>query len=348
MQRRLAPTIFYGVMVPLLIAGVLAGIAIGSVPMTWSTIVRVLAVELLPPGWIDPLPITRAEDVIVWLIRVPRVIVAATVGAGLATAGVLMQSLFRNPLAEPSLIGVGPGAVLGAVVVFVTGWSTASAVTLPLIAIATAFASLFLVYGASTRGGGTPTTTLLLTGIAVGAFLTAMSSLLLSLNIVAWQVAQEIVFWMMGGLDSRTWAHVWLSTPFVAIGLAAALMQSSTLDLLLLGEETAASLGVDVEVAKRLLVFTSALLTGASVAVAGLIGFVGLIVPHAVRLLLGPAHRRLLPASAVAGSAFLVACDLVARTARPPAEIRLGVVTALCGAPFFLVLMARRLNEVGE
>jgi iron complex transport system permease protein len=348
MQRRLAPTIFYGVMVPLLIAGVLAGIAVGSVPMAWSTIVHVLAVELLPPGWIDPLPITRAEEVIVWLIRVPRVIVAATVGAGLATAGVLMQSLFRNPLAEPSLIGVGPGAVLGAVVVFVTGWSTASAVTLPLIAIASAFASLFLVYGASTRGGGTPTPTLLLTGIAVGAFLTAMSSLLLSLNVVAWQVAQEIVFWMMGGLDSRTWAHVWLSTPFVAIGLVAALMQSSTLDLLLLGEETAASLGVDVEVAKRLLVFTSALLTGASVAVAGLIGFVGLIVPHAVRLLLGPGHRRLLPASAVAGSAFLVACDLVARTARPPAEIRLGVVTALCGAPFFLVLMARRLNEVGE
>jgi len=270
------------------------------------------------------------------------------VGAGLATAGAMMQSLFRNPLAEPSLTGVGPGAVLGAVVVFVSGWSTVSVVMLPLSAVGGALLALFLVYAIATRGGATPITTLLLAGIAVGSFLTAISSLLISVNIVTWQVAQEIVFWMMGGLDGRTWAHVWLSLPFVAVGLVAAMFQTRTLDLLLLGEESASALGVDIEGAKRLLVFTSALLTGASVAVAGLVGFVGLIVPHAVRLLLGPGHRTLLPASAVSGAAFLIGCDLLARTVRPPAEIRLGVVTALCGAPFFLLLLLRRLREAHE
>ena len=347
-RGRLSPPLFYALAMPLLIGLAVTGIVVGSTTLDWSTVVRVLAAKLLPSGWVSWGSSTRAEEAIVWLIRVPRVIVAAIVGAGLATAGVMMQSLFRNPLAEPSLTGVGPGAVLGGVTAFVTGWTATSVVSLPLAAIGSALLALFLVYGIATRGGATPITTLLLAGIAVGAFLSALSSLLLSVNIVTWQVAQEIVFWMMGGLDSRTWAHVWLSGPFVAIGVAAALLQSRTLDLMLLGEENAAALGVDVEGAKRQLVVTSALLTGASVAVAGLVGFVGLVVPHGVRLLLGPRHRTLLPASAVAGGAFLIGCDLVARTVRPPAELRLGVVTALCGAPLFLVLLLRRLREGRE
>jgi iron complex transport system permease protein len=302
----------------------------------------------MPAGWIAPSGISSADVTIVWLMRLPRVLVAFVVGAGLSTAGVLMQGLFRNPLAEPSLTGVGPGAVLGAVAMFVTGWSAISLAALPIAAMLLAFAALTLVYAIATRDGVAPVATLLLAGIAVGAFLTALSSLLLSLNIVTWQVAQDIVFWTMGGLDSRTWAHVWLSAPFVAIGIVSALLQGRTLDLLLLGEENAAALGVDVEAAKRLVLITSALLTGASVAAAGLVGFVGLVVPHAVRLLLGPSHRTLLPASAIAGGAFVILCDLVARTARPPAEIRLGVVTALCGAPFFLVLLLRQTRAVAE
>jgi len=347
-EGRLSPVYFYLAFVPLLAAVGMAGIVVGSTSLDWSAVLRVLAVKILPASWVDPLSVTRADEAIVWLIRVPRVIVAAVVGAGLATGGAIMQALFRNPLAEPSLTGVGPGAVLGAVVVFVTGWGTTSVVALPLASIGSALLALLLVYGIATRGGVTPITTLLLAGIAVGAFLTAVSSLLISLNIVTWQVAQDIVFWMMGGLDSRTWAHVWLSAPFVLTGLVAALLQFRTLDLLLLGEDTAAALGVDVEASKRLLVLTSAVLTGASVAVAGLVGFVGLVVPHAVRLVLGPGHRTLLPASALAGATFLIACDLVARTVRPPAEIRLGVVTALCGAPLFLVLLLRNLREGTE
>jgi iron complex transport system permease protein len=347
-RGRVRPVWFYAAMIPILLLITVMAVMVGSTPVTWTTVVHVLTAKLLPSGWVDTSAVTRADDAIVWLIRLPRVVVAAVVGAGLATAGAMMQSLFRNPLAEPSLTGVGPGAVLGAVLVFVTGWSTASVVMLPLSSIAGALLALFLVYAIATRGGATPITTLLLAGIAVGSFLTAISSLLISVNIVTWQVAQEIVFWMMGGLEGRTWAHVWLSLPFVAVGLVAAMLQTRTLDLLLLGEESATALGVEIESAKRLLVFTSALLTGASVAVAGLVGFVGLIIPHAVRLLLGPGHRTLLPASAVSGAAFLIGCDLMARTVRPPAEIRLGVVTALCGAPFFLVLLLRRLREAHE
>ena len=342
---RIRPATFYAVAAPLLLLALVTGVVVGSTYLEWSVVLRVLASKLLPGGWIDLGSVSRPEEAIVWVIRLPRVLVAGVVGAGLATAGAMMQSLFRNPLAEPSLTGVGPGAVFGAVVVFVTGWGAASVVALPLASIASALLALMLVYAIATRGGSTPITSLLLTGIAVGALLTAGSSLLISLNIVTWQVAQEIVFWMMGGLDSRTWAHVWLSAPFVLVGFCAALLQSRTLDLLLLGEETAQSLGVDIEPAKRLVVATSALLTGAAVAVAGLVGFVGLVVPHAVRLLLGPGHRTLLPASAVAGAAFVILCDLAARTVRPPAEVRLGVVTALCGAPLFLMLLIRRLRE---
>ena len=344
-RGRIHPTAFYSVMVPLLLLGLVTGVVVGSTSLEWPVVLRVLASKLLPAGWIDLTSVSRAEEAIVWVIRLPRVLVAGIVGAGLATAGAMMQSLFRNPLAEPTLTGVGPGAVLGAVAVFVTGWGGASVVALPLASIVSALLALTLVYAIATRGGSTPITALLLTGIAVGALFTAASSLLISLNIVTWQVAQEIVFWMMGGLDSRTWAHVWISAPFVLVGFGAALLQSRTLDLLLLGEETAQSLGVEIETAKRLVVTTSALLTGASVAVAGLVGFVGLLVPHAVRLLLGPGHRTLLPATAVTGAAFVMLCDLAARTVRPPAEVRLGVVTALCGAPLFLLLLVRRLRE---
>jgi iron complex transport system permease protein len=215
-------------------------------------------------------------------------------------------------------------------------------ITLPLLAMLGALLALALVYLMATRGGVTPVSTLLLAGVAVSALLGAVSTLLLSLNIVNWQIAQDIVFWMMGGLDARTWTHVWLCAPFVLLGLVAALVQTRDLDLLQLGEETAASLGVDIEPSKRMLTLTAAILTGAAVAVAGMIGFVGLLVPHAVRLILGPANRSLLLASAVTGGAFLVLCDILARTIHPPNEIRLGIVTALFGGPLFIFLLLRQ------
>ncbi len=176
----------------------------------------------------------------------------------------------------------------------------------------------------------------------------AISSLLISLSIVNWQVAQEIVFWMMGGLDSRTWTHVWISAPFILLAMALGLYYARDLDLLMQGEETAAALGVEVESSKRVIIVIAALLTGSCVAVAGAVGFVGLIVPHVVRIFVGPSHRALLPASAITGAVFLIFCDLLARTLHPPTEIRLGIITAVFGAPFFLFLLLRKFHEVNR
>jgi iron complex transport system permease protein len=344
-KQRLDPAVFYAALLPILIVSILAAIAIGSTRLDWRTIIHVAALKLLPTGWVNPSGVTKADVVIVWLIRIPRVVVAAFVGMGLATAGAVMQGLFRNPLAEPSLVGTGSGAILGAVISFAAGWSIRSVVSLPVAAMIGAFAALAVVYAMATRGGITPVGTLLLGGIAVTSLLTAVYSLLISLTIVNWQIGQEIVFWIMGGLDARSWTHVWLCAPFVLVGLAGAMFQTRDLDLIQQGEETAASFGVDVESSKRFLALTAAILTGASVAVAGGIGFVGLVVPHAVRLLVGPSNRALIPASALTGAAFLILCDLLARTIHPPVEIRLGVITALVGGPLFIVLLMRRYWE---
>lgn len=344
-KRRLNLAAFYAALVPILILSILAGIAIGSTTIDWRTIIHVAALKLLPTGWVNPAGITQADTVIVWLIRIPRVVVAGFVGMGLAVAGAVMQGLFRNPLAEPSLVGAGSGAILGAVISFAAGWSVRSVVSLPLAAMIGAFVALAVVYVMATRGGVTPIGTLLLAGIAVTSLLTAVSSLLISLTIVNWQIGQEIVFWMMGGLDARSWTHVWLCAPFVIVGLAAAMFQTRDLDLIQQGEETAASFGVDVESSKRFLALTAAILTGASIAVAGGVGFVGLVVPNAVRLLVGPSNRALIPASALTGAAFLILCDLLARTIHPPVEIRLGVITALVGGPLFIGLLMRRYWE---
>jgi iron complex transport system permease protein len=341
-QSRLRVRTFYGFLLPILLLTLVAGIGIGSTKISWPTILRVVEVKVFPHAWVGEVNTAQADRVIVWLIRIPRVLVAFFVGAGLAASGVIMQALFRNPLAEPGLVGAGAGAVLGGVIAFVTGWSAASVISLPLLAMLGALAALGIVYAMATRGGTTPVATLLLSGVAATALLGAVSSLLLSINIVNWQIAQEIVFWMMGGLDARTWTHVWLCAPFIVLGLIAALLQTRDLDLLQLGEETAASFGVDVEASKRMLTLTAAILTGSAVAVAGMVGFVGLVVPHAIRLILGPSNRVLIFASALTGGVFLILCDILARTIHPPTEVRLGIVTALFGGPLFIVLLMRQ------
>jgi len=339
--------LYYGFGSPMLLLAAIAGIGIGSTYMSWGTILQVLAAKLMPAAWVDASSLTKADEVIVWMIRLPRTIVAACVGAGLSVAGAVMQGLFRNPLAEPGLAGAGAGAVLGAVIAFVLGWSTVAVASLPACAITGALLSLLMVYAMATRAGITPVSTLLLAGIAVSSLLTAISSLLISMSIVNWQIAQEIVFWMMGGLEARTWTHVWLCAPLVAMGAVVSIFYARELDLLQQSEEVAAAFGVDVEFTKRTLMFISALLTGASVAVAGSIAFVGLVVPHAVRLMLGPSARTLLPASALGGAIFLLLCDLVARTVHPPTELRLGVVTSLIGGPLFIWLLVRHYREAG-
>lgn len=342
--KQMMRVVFNIVVVLVLLVSVIGSVSIGSTHVDWRATTRVIGAKLFP-FWISTTDISRADQVIVWLIRVPRMIVAALVGAGLAIAGALLQGLFRNPLAEPNIVGVGPGAVLGAVLVFMSGLALHSALALPMAAFLGALLALAAIYTLATRGGVTPISTLLLSGIAMGALLGAVSSLLISLSIINWQVAQEILFWSMGGLDSRTWTHVWISAPFIIFSGILSMYYARDLDLMMQGEETAAALGVDVESSKRAIMVTAALLTGTSVAVAGTIGFVGLIIPHVVRLFVGPAHRTLLPASCISGAAFLILCDLLARTLHPPTEIRLGIITAAFGAPFFLYLLVRKFRE---
>lgn len=339
--------VYFSVVTLLLVIFVVLGIAVGSVSIAPETVVRVLLAQVLPNDWIETASVSEAQQVIVLLIRTPRVIIAALVGASLAIAGAQMQGLFKNPLASPDIIGTSAGGALGAVLAFAFGLSARSLFYLPVFAFVGSFVALFTVYFIATRRGRTPIATLLLAGIALGALIGAATSFLITSTSVRFEVAQEILFWLLGGLDNRTWAHVWIALPPVALGILVSLFYTRELDLLLAGEEIALSLGVEVERTKRILLTVTALLTGAAVAVSGVVGFVGLIVPHIVRQFLGPGHRTLLPASALTGAAFLVAADLLARTLIRPEEIRLGIITAVFGAPFFLYLLLRHRREVG-
>jgi iron complex transport system permease protein len=333
--------IFFVVTAGLLLALVVLGVSIGSTRVPAAFVARVLLAHALPSGWLDLGDINQAQQAIIWQLRAPRVLVAGLVGASLAIAGTLMQGLFRNPLASPDIVGTSAGGALGAVVAMASGAAMHSVLALPLFSFAGSLVALLAVYLIATRRGRTPIATLLLAGVALSALFSAANSFLISITWVRWDVAQEITFWLMGGLDNRRWIHCLMLLPCAAIGLGVALGYGRELDLLLLGEETALALGIEVERTRRILLVNAALLTGAAVAVSGVIGFVGLISPHLARLLIGPSHRRLLPASVLTGAVFLLTADLVARTVIRPEEMRLGIVTAGFGAPFFLLLLLR-------
>ncbi len=324
----------------------IVGIAVGSTDIPIDIVLRVLASKVLPSDWVDTQGITESQQVIVWLIRVPRVIIAALVGAALAMAGAQMQGLFKNPLASPGIIGTSSGAALGAVIVLATGLATRSMFYIPLFAFLGAFLALFTVYALALLRGNTPVATLLLAGVALNALIGAMTSFVITMAWLEYDVAREIIFWLMGGLENRTWLHVWIVLPGIIVGSIIALLYTRELDILLMGTDTAYSLGVEVEQVKRIILTSTALLTGAAVAVSGVVGFVGLIIPHIVRLIIGPLHRSLIPASAITGATFLILADLLARTLHRPEEIRLGILTAIFGAPFFLYLLIRHRREI--
>ena len=283
-----------------------------------------------------------AEAVIVRSIRPPRIALAVLVGAALALSGAVMQGFFQNPMADPYIVGVSSGAALGA--------TTALSLSLDfwflgvhsvsVFAFGGALSVTLLVYGISLRGGKTPVTVLLLTGIAVGSLAAAITSLLLITS--TRMELHRILFWLLGSLSSRRWEHVHMIWPYTLVGAVVIQLFARDLNLLLQGEENAQYMGVRVELVKRTLLVVAALLTAAAVAVSGIIGFVGLVVPHVMRLLTGPDHRSLFPASILGGAILVVGADLVARTAISPAEIPLGVITALLGCPFFLFLLRRR------
>ncbi|MFC7324083.1 vitamin B12 ABC transporter permease BtuC [Halorubrum rutilum] len=302
-------------------------------------------------------PVDGVHAQIVVGVRLPRILMAALVGAALASAGTVMQGFFRNPMADPSIIGVSSGAAVGAVAFIVFPAALSATVTLPLVgavdlglshgagvslsAFAGALAAAFGVYAIATRHGRTPVATLLLAGVAVQTFLGAVISYL---QLQAGESLRRVVAWLMGHLSGASWSEVAATAVVVPPLFLLLLAYARDLNVLLLGEEEARGLGIAVERTKRILLAASALITAAGVAFAGVIGFVGLIVPHILRLVVGPDHRVLLPTATLAGGSFLVAADTVARAGST--ELPVGIVTAAVGAPFFVYLLMNR--EVHE
>jgi iron complex transport system permease protein len=313
--------------------------SVGSVRIPLLTTIGIL-VDRLPfvdiaPTWPD------AVATIVLELRLPRVILAGLVGAALATAGATYQGLFRNPLADPYLIGVAQGASLGAVVGFLVpaAWNFAGFGLIPLLAFAGALLATFTVYLLARVGKTLPVTTLILSGVALSALLGSIVSYLV---ITSGEAMHGIIFWLMGSFSLSRWSEVGVILPYIAVGTGVIMVFARLLNVMQLDEEQAQQLGVNVERLKLILLGAATLITAASVAFVGTIGFVGIIIPHAVRIIWGADHRSLLPLSVLTGAIFMILADLAARTLLSPAEIPIGVITAICGAPFFLYLLRRR------
>jgi len=312
-----------------LIASVLLGVRFGSVPLSTATVIDVLL------GRGEPV----ARDIVLQL-RMPRVLLGGLVGGGLAVAGATFQALLRNPLAEPYILGISGGASVGAVLVLALGLAAAGSWVLPLAAFAGALLAIALVFRVATSTGrAMDVRVLLLAGVVVAAFFSACIALILSISSA--RTVQSAVLWIMGSLSAASWRSLILTAAYTLPACLVLMGMARPLNLMAIGEETAHYLGADVEGVKRVSLGVAALVTAAGVAVAGVIGFVGLVVPHAVRMLAGSDHRALLPLSFLAGAAFLTAADLVARLVLAPTEIPIGVVTAFVGVPFFLVLLRR-------
>ncbi|WP_435236293.1 FecCD family ABC transporter permease [Psychromonas sp. PT13] len=337
-NSRAIPIILFGLLFTFFILSLL-GILQGPADISLNHIGEILRQQIVTSQTTN---IPQWQSSIIMDVRLPRVIIALFAGASLALCGLVMQGMFRNPLASPSVLGVSSGASLGAVIAIYLGFSLISAWAIPLFAFIGAGISLAIVYRVASNRGQTSIATLLLSGVAISALNVAAISLLLALSLSNWDVARMIIYWTMGGLDGRTWDHIFIILPIVLSGFALLLFYSKQLDLLLLGEQHALSVGVDVKRVRRNLLIISTAMVGASVSVVGGIGFIGLVVPHIMRLLLGPTHRYLLPACLFAGGITLLGADLFVNTFFNGQAIPLGVITAALGAPFFLFLLVKQ------
>ncbi|MET8814902.1 iron ABC transporter permease [Streptomyces sp. NPDC004549] len=289
-----------------------------------------------PLGLGHPVGDSFAESAL-WEIRMPRVVMSLLVGAVLATAGALMQGVFGNPLAEPGVVGVSSGSALGAAFVIVAGVDVLGQFTVPVAAFVTGLVAVLLVYLLSRAGGRTEVVTLVLTGIAINAV--AGAGLAFCMFFGSQTARDQIVFWQLGSLNGSRWAYVGSVAPFAAVGLLGACLLARRLDLLALGDRAARHLGVDVERLRVTAIVLIAVMVAAAVAFSGVIGFVGLVVPHLVRMAVGPGHRVLIPASMLGGAVLLAVADVVARTAVAYADLPIGMLTALVGGPFFFWLL---------
>ncbi|HIG73659.1 MAG TPA: iron ABC transporter permease [Bacteroidetes bacterium] len=339
--RRVA--LVLGGLAVLLVVGMVASIATGAVALSPGEVLAVLADRI---GVTLPWAFTAQQEAVLLSIRLPRVLLGGIVGAGLATGGAVLQGLFRNPLADPGLVGVSSGAALGAALAIVLGASVSASAAwagpamVAVAAFAVGLATTAVVYRIATQMGRTSVTTMLLAGIAVNALCgAAVGALVLFADDGQ---LRDLTFWTLGSLGGATWSALAVAVPLVGAVLFAAPWLARSLDAMLLGEAEAGHLGVNTQRVKAVAVSLAALAVAAATAVSGLIGFVGLVAPHLIRLVLGPGHRALLPGAAFCGAALLVFADLAARLLLAPAEIPIGIVTALVGGPFFLWLLVRQ------
>ncbi len=330
----------------LLAVSIVVSLSIGSAGISVRDVWGILIHQL--PWLADkPVPYSQGEVAIVTQVRLSRVLLAVLVGACLALAGTGFQGVLRNPLADPYTLGVASGCSVGAAFIILFGLQTAMGMwTIPLVAFSTGTATLLGVFWLSRSKGVMQIETLILSGVILQSFLGAFVSFMVSMS---QGVVNQILFWLMGSLAMRSWDNLYMLIPFLAIGLPLLLMYGQPLNLFVLGERHAAHLGIRVERTKLVVLISSTLLTAAAVSVSGVIGFVGLVVPHLIRLIVGPDYRLIIPLSAIGGGVFVLWADTLARIVLTPKEIPLGVVTALIGAPFFAYLLHRRkLKEGGS
>ncbi len=322
----------------LLLAVFVLSLGIGAVAINPDQVAGILARRTL--GLDLGVEFSTQQELVLWNIRLPRVLLGVLAGSAMAVAGAALQGIFRNPLADPGIIGTSSGGAVGAVTMIMLGTAPiGSTYSLPVAAFSGALIVTGLVYLMARQGGRTEVVTLILTGVALSAIASAAIGLMIFYATDA--QLRSIVFWTMGGLGGTTWRVVYATAPFVVIGLVMLVRTGRALDLMTLGEREAFHLGVRTERLRVSVIVLAALVSGATVAATGLVGFVGLMVPHLLRLLIGPGHRALLPACALGGAILMLAADLVARMALNPLEIPLGIVTALIGAPYFLWLIRR-------
>ena len=319
-----------GVLAFLLIAIACLSLTLGQIDVPVKSAVAVVFRQLQLPFWED-VTVSQEQLAVIWYIRLPRMLVGVLVGAALGISGAVMQGIFSNPLADPGLIGISSGAATGAVLSIALGTATSSMFMMPAFAFCGSICAVFLTVFLAMRNGKIPVMTLLLAGVAVGMLLGALTSGILTF--MNEQKLQQYLFWMVGGLDYRRWEHVYLAVGPVVCGICIMLLLARHLNILVLGETEAKAVGMSVTKFRMGLLFVAAMTTATSVCVSGNIGFVGLVIPHMMRMLFGPDHRVLLPASALGGAAFLVLCDSLGRVIMPPAEVRVGIMTALLGTP---------------
>ncbi|HWR38611.1 MAG TPA: iron ABC transporter permease [Patescibacteria group bacterium] len=322
----------------LLVSVSLLSLGAGQVPVPLMTMLSILGQQLGLAALTGAAP-TPEQTAVVWHIRMPRILVGILVGAALGVSGAVMQGVFGNPLADPGIIGVSAGASLGAVIAIALGLTAYGMYYMPLFALLGALLAVGVTVALSLKDGKIPVMTLLLAGVAVSMLLGALTSGILTF--MNEYRLREFLFWMVGGLDFRRWEHVLLAGGPVVVGIAILCLLARHLNILVLGEAEARSVGLPVFALRLLLLFVASVTTATAVCVSGSIGFVGLVVPHIMRLLIGPEHRVLLPVCALAGGLFLISCDTIGRLLISPAEVRVGIMTALMGAPYFLYLLRR-------